>query len=114
MGQLDDAIQEFQRAIKLDNEVPLPHCLLGDALKAKAQLPETTAESRERLLKKAITEYQTGILFNKAQAEDRTLILPHTVAAHKDLGDALRFTNRLDEAIRKGHSPWGAAGAGKT
>jgi serine/threonine protein kinase/Flp pilus assembly protein TadD len=99
MGQLDDAIKEFQQAIKLDNKVPLPHCMLGNALKAKALLPEANAESREGFLKQAIKEYQTSILLNKAQAEDRTLVLPNAVAAHRNLGDALRFTNRLDEAI---------------
>jgi tetratricopeptide (TPR) repeat protein len=100
LGQLDDAIQELQEAIRLDPDVPECHCRLGGALKAKALLLDTTAKLRERLLQQAIAAYQAGILLGKGHhPQDRALIISEAVKAHMGLGDALRLTNRLDDAI---------------
>jgi serine/threonine-protein kinase len=108
-GRLDEAIAEFQEAIRLKNGADA-HTNLGIALADKGRLDEAIAESREAIrLKKddanahcnlglalftkgrvdeAIAEYQEAIRLKKDYAQ-----------AHGNLGIAFHAKGRLDEAI---------------
>ena len=75
-GRLDEAIAEYQEAIRLKKDYSVGHTNLGLALHGKGRLDE------------AIAEYQEAIRLKKDDAE-----------AHDNLGTALYAKGRLDEAI---------------
>ena len=75
-GQLDEAIGQFQEAIRLKHDYAHAHYNLGNALAKKGQLDE------------AIRQFQEAIRLQ-----------PDTALAHYTLGNALREKGRIDEAI---------------
>ena len=77
-GQTDEAIRQFQGAIRLDPGVAEAHNNLGTALGDKSQMDE------------AIHQFREAIRLNPGLAE-----------AHYNLGTALGMKGRTDEAIRQ-------------
>jgi tetratricopeptide (TPR) repeat protein/tRNA A-37 threonylcarbamoyl transferase component Bud32 len=96
LHQLDDAIDEFRQAIRLERDRPKPHNNLGLALRDKRQLDDAVAEFRKALEldpRSAVAHYNLGlVLRDKHQLDDAIAeflraieIEPNLVAAHKDL-----------------------------
>jgi tetratricopeptide (TPR) repeat protein len=79
-NQLDKAIDECRKAIKLDPKLVTAHNELGIAL------------SDQGLVNEAIDEYRKAIAIN-----------PKSVVPHANLGNALGATGRLDEAVAEYH-----------
>jgi serine/threonine protein kinase/Flp pilus assembly protein TadD len=111
-GQLDEAIQEYQRALDVDLTYAKVHNNLGTALEAKGQLDEAIAEYRKALslgLKLALVHNNlgsaladTGQLDEAIQEYQKAIDVDPTHAkAHSNLGSALRDKGQLDKAIEK-------------
>jgi Flp pilus assembly protein TadD len=82
-GELDEAIAEFRKALRLNKDLPQVHNNLGNALLGKGQLDE------------AIVEFREAVRLMKDSAE-----------AHCSLGDALLRQGQFQEAVqelRRGH-----------
>ena len=76
LGHFDDAIQQCQKALKLDAHCPEAHNNLGAALEGRGRLDE------------AIEEYRKAVEFK-----------PDYAAAHYNLGLGLAHRGRFEEAI---------------
>jgi tetratricopeptide (TPR) repeat protein/tRNA A-37 threonylcarbamoyl transferase component Bud32 len=109
-GLLDEAIAEYQEAIRIKEDYAEAHNNLGVALAEKGRLDQAITEYQEAIrikggyaeahnnlgnalaekgrLDQAITEFHEAIHLNKDSAE-----------VHNNLGAALRNKGRLDEAI---------------
>ena len=83
-GKLDEAIEQYRTAIRLDPEDALTHSFLGDALYAQGKLDEATEQ------------YRTTIQLDRLRPmPPRGLAL-----AHNNLGIALKAQGKGDEAER--------------
>jgi tetratricopeptide (TPR) repeat protein len=78
LGRIDEAIKEYQTALKLDHNYAEAHNFLGIAYASQGRLDE------------AIKEYQTAITIKPEYAE-----------VHNNLGIAYANQGRLDEAIKE-------------
>ena len=75
-GQIDEAISQFQEAIRLKPDQTQAHNNLGNALLKKGRIDE------------AISQFQEAIRLE-----------PHLAGVHNNLGDALLKKGQIDEAI---------------
>ena len=109
-GQLDEAIAEFQEAIRVKKDYAEAHTNLGMALHAKGRLDEAIAEFQEAIrVKKDYAEAHTclGIALHDtgrldeaiAEHQEAIRLKKDFAEAHDNLGIALHAKARLDEAI---------------
>jgi protein O-mannosyl-transferase len=109
-GQLDEAIRQFEEAIRLNPHFAEAHYNLGTALEQKRELNQAISQYGEaiRLNPNYAEAYnnlgtalgQTG-QHDQAmgQFEEAIRLKPDYVEAHNNLGNALLNQGRLDEAI---------------
>ncbi len=110
MGQLDEAIAAYRKAISHAPELADAHYNLGNALLAKGQVDEAIAAYRQAIaLRPGYCEARNNLgnaLKEKGQPEDAVAayreviaLRPNFAAAHNNLGNALKDLGQLDEAI---------------
>jgi protein O-mannosyl-transferase len=109
-GRLDDAIGEFQQAVRLRPELRLPHSQLAIALRARGRVDEAIEQLQEILKlnpNDAAAHNELGaILFDQGRADDAIAhyreaarLDPGAAATHYNLGIALYFEGRFDDAV---------------
>jgi tetratricopeptide (TPR) repeat protein len=111
-GQMDEAIQEYQKAIDVEPTYARAHDNLGRALQAKGKLDEAIAEHRKALAlgpKVALFHNNLGVaLADKGQMDEAMQefqkaidVDPMYARAHDNLGMALRARGQLNKAIKE-------------
>ena len=111
-GQTDEAIQQFQAAIRLRPGYADAHSNLGVALAKRGQTDEAIREFREALRLKpdhANAHYNLGIALDKAgqmegalrQFQEAVRLNPAYIEARYNLGIVLSRKGQMDEAIRE-------------
>jgi protein O-mannosyl-transferase len=109
-GRLDEAIAEFQTALRIKPLFAEAHYNLGDAFLKEGRVDEAITEYQEALhVNPNYAEAHNNlgnILLQKGGGDEAILhfqkalqIKPDYAAAHLDLGIALRQKGRMDEAI---------------
>jgi Flp pilus assembly protein TadD len=109
-GQLDEAIRQYEEAIRLKPGDPGAHNDLGNALDEKGQTDGAIRQYQEALRLKpdyAEAHYNLGaVLDRKGQLDEALLqfqeavrLKPHYAAAHNSLGITLGKKGQIDEAI---------------
>ena len=110
--QTEEAIRQYQEAIRLKPDRPMPHYNLGVAFAKAGQTDEAIRQYREAIRLKpdhANAHNSLGhALFRKGQTEEAIRqyqealrLQPDHTNAHYDLGLALDQKGRTDEAIRQ-------------
>ncbi|MCX6916351.1 MAG: tetratricopeptide repeat protein [Verrucomicrobia bacterium] len=110
--QTEEAIRQYQEAIRLKPDRPMPHYNLGVAFAKAGQTDEAIRQYREAIRLKpdhANAHNSLGhALFRKGQTEEAIRqyqealrLQPDHTIAHYDLGLALDQEGRTDEAIRQ-------------
>jgi len=111
-GQTDEAIQQFQAAIRLRPGYADAHSNLGVALAKRGQTDEAIREFREAIRLKpdhANAHYNLGIALDKAgqmegalrQFQEAVRLNPAYIEARYNLGIVLSRKGQMDEAIRE-------------
>jgi tetratricopeptide (TPR) repeat protein len=109
-GRIDEAIGEYQEAIRLNPYYPDPHYNLGNAFLNNGQTEEAISQFRETILLKpdyADAYYNLGVILAgrgqtgeaMAQFQEAIRFKPDFVEAHNNLGAALARKGRFNEAI---------------
>ena len=109
-GQTDEAIRQYQEAIRLKPDYAYAHDTLGTALGRKGQTDEAISQFQEAIRLKpdyADAHYNLGIaLVMKGQTDEAISqfqeairLKPDEAEAHNNLGMALGEKGRIDEAI---------------
>jgi tetratricopeptide (TPR) repeat protein len=108
--QLDDAIFEFNQAIKFDSHYAPPHVMLGNCLKAMNRLDEAIDEYKKAITidpKRSVAHFNLGITLMAKKRLDEAIdvyktfvkLEPNDALGWLNLGAALFDTNRVDESI---------------
>jgi protein O-mannosyl-transferase len=111
-GQIDDAVRQYQEAIRLQPDYAGAHYNLGNVLADKGQIDDAIRQYQETIRLQpdyARAHYSLGnILVQKGQIDDairqyqETIRLkPDHVEAHNNLGATLAGRGQTDEAIRQ-------------
>ena len=111
-GQTDEAIQQFQAAIRLRPGYADAHSNLGVALAKRGQTDEAIREFREAIRLKpdhANAHYNLGIALDKVgqmegalrQFQEAVRLNPAYIEARYNLGIVLSRKGQMDEAIRE-------------
>jgi tetratricopeptide (TPR) repeat protein len=109
-GQIDEAMREFRKAIRLKPDYALAHNNLGSALNRKGQIDEAIGEFQEVIrLKPNYAEAHKNLgmaLFRQGQTDEAirelqaaTRLKPDDAEAHHNLGMTLFRQGQIDEAI---------------
>ena len=111
-GRIDDAIRQFQEAIRLKPDYALAHNNLGNALRKKGQIDEAVSQCQEAIRLQpdyALAHNNLGnALTEKGQIDDAInqyreaiRLKPDLADAHCNLGAVLVRKGQTDEAIRQ-------------
>ncbi len=109
-GQIDEAISQYQEAIRLKPDFAKAHNNLGNSLDKKSQINEAVSQYREAIRLKpdyAIARNNLGnSLVKKGQSDEAISqyreairLKPDCAEAHNNLGFALERKGQIDEAI---------------
>jgi Flp pilus assembly protein TadD len=109
-GQLDEAVAQYQKALKINPNYAEAHSNLGAALFQKGQLDEAVAQYQKALkINPNYVEAHSNLgvaLFQKGQLDEGIAqiqkaleINPNYAEAHGNLGHALLEEGQLDEAM---------------
>ena len=102
-GQIDEAIHQYEEAIRLKPNYPGAHNDLGNALDEKGQTDEAIRLKPDY----AEAHYNLGAVLDRKgqldeairQFQEAVRLKPHYAAAHNSLGIALGRKGQIDEAI---------------
>ncbi len=111
-GQIDEAIRQYQEALRLKPDYADAHYNLGIALAKKGQIDEAIRQFQEALRLKpdyAEAHYNLGIALGQKGQTDEAIrqfqealrLKPDHAEAHNNLGLALDKKGQIDEAIRQ-------------
>ena len=111
-GQIDEAIQYYQKALRLEANDAYVHNNLGTALDKKGQVDEAILQHQEALRLKpdyAEAHYDLGVALAKKGQTDEAIhhyqealrLKPDHAEAHNNLGVALASKGQIEEAIRE-------------
>jgi tetratricopeptide (TPR) repeat protein len=111
-GQIDEAIRQYQKAIRLKPDYAEVHNNLGDTLLKKGQTDKAIRQYQEALRLKpdfAGAHYNLGIALGEKgqideairQFQEAIRLKPDFAGAHYNLGIALGEKGQTDEAIRQ-------------
>ena len=111
-GQTDEAIRQYQEALRLKSDDADAHNNLGNALLKTGQIDEAIRQYQEALRLKpqdAENHYNFGIALNKmgqsveaiSQFQEALRLKPGYADAHYNLGNALVNKGQTDEAIKQ-------------
>jgi tetratricopeptide (TPR) repeat protein len=109
-GQIDEAMAQYNKALKINSNDTNAHYNLGNSLFQKGQLDEAMVEFEKALkINPNYVEAHTNLgnaLFQKGQVDEAMVefekalkINPNYVEAHTNLGNALFQKGQVDEAI---------------
>jgi Flp pilus assembly protein TadD len=109
-GQLDEAIRQYEAAIRLKPDYPGAHNDLGNALDEQGQTDEAIRQYQEVIRLKpdyAEAHYNLGAVLDRKgqideairQFQEAVRLKPHYAQAHNSLGIALGRKGQMDEAI---------------
>jgi tetratricopeptide (TPR) repeat protein len=110
MGKSQDAIEYYERALRIKPDFPQAHCDLGTALLAQDRIADAIGHFEQALQlrpDRAILHYDLGDALMRAgrapeaihQWEEALQLKPDFAEAHYNLGIALEQNGRVDEAI---------------
>ena len=109
-GQLEEAMDHYQQALRLKPNYPEAHFFLGNALDKKGKLDDAIAEYRQALRFKPMLE-QTHILLGAALARKKNYsearehylsaleLNPESAVAHNNLARLYQTDGELDPAV---------------
>jgi tetratricopeptide (TPR) repeat protein len=111
-GQVDEALEQFQKALEINHHDVDAHSNLGAALFQKGQVDDAVAHYKKALEinpNYAQANYNLGLaLFQKGQVDDAVAqykkavkINPYYPEAHNNLGNALLQEGQVDEALEQ-------------
>jgi len=111
-GKLDEAIEQYRRALRLKPGFPEAHFFLGNALDQQGKLDEAIAEYQKALWFRPITETThvlLGAAFAKEGKYDEAVahyqaalkLDPDSAVAHNNLARVLHTQGKLDDAIEQ-------------
>jgi Flp pilus assembly protein TadD len=111
-GQMDEAIRQYQEAIRLNPAYADAHYNLGVALEKKGQMDEAINQYQETIRLKpdhALAHNNLGVTLGKKGQPDEAIrqlqeairLKPDYADAHYNLGIVLGRKGQLDEAIRQ-------------
>jgi tetratricopeptide (TPR) repeat protein len=110
-GKLDEAIKEFQEAIRIDPDYACAHCRLGMVYGSKGKSDLKIAQYRKTIETKqdcAVVHFNLAVCYARSDPEEAIneykaaiSIDPGYSEAHRNLGSIYRDQGKLDDAVKE-------------